>query len=331
MSSFFHEVKRRKVYRVAVAYTVGGGIIQLASAAFPAWELPDWALRLVIVLLLIGFPIALILACAFDVTPKLCSRNTVRKLSVAILAFWCSAAAQAEWRVFSSEKIATAPAGVVHVETRAEDDQNDGRATLHLAIFSMKTATLRVIDDPAERHASLAETMQREHCIAGVNGGYFDPDYAPVGLLISDARVVAPLRKARLLSGVLTVVNGRVQIQRPTEFSAKTKPVAARQSGPFLVNAGKPIAGLNDTRPARRTFVATGDADRVAIGYCSYVTLAQLGTLLATSGVAPEFKIQRALNLDGGSSSGFWFMGENGPFSISEQKGVRDYLAIVPK
>jgi TolB-like protein/Tfp pilus assembly protein PilF len=71
MSGFFEEVKRRKVYRVAVAYVVvAGGIIQLASAAFPAWELPNWALRLVIVLLLIGFPIALILAWAFDVTPQ---------------------------------------------------------------------------------------------------------------------------------------------------------------------------------------------------------------------------------------------------------------------
>src|SRR6184192_3948691 len=71
MSGFFEEVKRRKVYRVAVAYVIAaGGIIQLASAAFPAWELPSWSLRLVIVLLLIGFPISLILAWAFDVTPQ---------------------------------------------------------------------------------------------------------------------------------------------------------------------------------------------------------------------------------------------------------------------
>jgi TolB-like protein/Flp pilus assembly protein TadD len=71
MSGFFEEVKRRKVYRVAAAYIIAaGGIIQLASAAFPAWELPNWTLRLVIVLLLIGFPIALILAWAFDVTPQ---------------------------------------------------------------------------------------------------------------------------------------------------------------------------------------------------------------------------------------------------------------------
>src|SRR4051795_5994218 len=71
MSGFFEEVKRRKVYRVAVAYAVAaGGIIQLASATFPAWDLPNWALRLVITLLLIGFPIALILAWAFDVTAE---------------------------------------------------------------------------------------------------------------------------------------------------------------------------------------------------------------------------------------------------------------------
>jgi TolB-like protein/Flp pilus assembly protein TadD len=71
MTGFFEEVKRRKVYRVAAAYIIAaGGIIQLASATFPAWELPNWALRLVILLLLVGFPIALMLAWAFDITPQ---------------------------------------------------------------------------------------------------------------------------------------------------------------------------------------------------------------------------------------------------------------------
>src|SRR5262245_58031075 len=68
---FFEEVKRRKVYRVAAAYIIAaGGVIQLASAAFPAWELPNWALRLVIALLLLGFPFALLLAWAYDITPQ---------------------------------------------------------------------------------------------------------------------------------------------------------------------------------------------------------------------------------------------------------------------
>ena len=70
MAGFFQEIKRRKVYRVAAAYAVvAAGAIQLASAVFPAWDLPPWALRLVIILLLIGFPISLILAWALEVTP----------------------------------------------------------------------------------------------------------------------------------------------------------------------------------------------------------------------------------------------------------------------
>ena len=69
MSGFFEELQRRKVYRVAAAYVIAAGfIIQIGSAVFPAWELPNWTLRLVVVLLLIGFPIALILAWAYDIT-----------------------------------------------------------------------------------------------------------------------------------------------------------------------------------------------------------------------------------------------------------------------
>ena len=71
MSGFFKELQRRKVYRVAVAYIIAAGfIIQIGSAVFPAWELPNWTLRFVVVFLLVGFPIALILAWAYDVTPQ---------------------------------------------------------------------------------------------------------------------------------------------------------------------------------------------------------------------------------------------------------------------
>jgi len=71
MSGFFEELKRRKVYRVAAAYIIAGGfIIQIASAVFPAWELPNWSQRLLIVLILAGFPIALIFAWIFDITPS---------------------------------------------------------------------------------------------------------------------------------------------------------------------------------------------------------------------------------------------------------------------
>src|SRR5438105_10480923 len=68
---FFEVLQRRRVYRVAAAYVIAAGfIIQIGSAVLPAWELPNWTFRLVVVLLLIGFPIALILAWSFDVTSE---------------------------------------------------------------------------------------------------------------------------------------------------------------------------------------------------------------------------------------------------------------------
>lgn len=251
-------------------------------------------------------------------------------LQIALFVLTLILPVRAEWTVTSSETERSAGGIAEHRRVLLGESTTGAEVRLELAIFSNKSANLRLIDNP-NRGGNLATAMQREQCLAGVNGGYFDPEYAPVGLLISDGQLIAPLRKARLLSGVVSTSNGRIQIQRPTEFSMKTKPTAARQCGPFLVDRGKAIAGLNDTRAARRTFVATGGGDQALLGYATQVTLAQLGALLATPTLAPDVKIQRALNLDGGSSSAFWFAGEKGAFSIREQKTVRDYLGIVAK
>jgi exopolysaccharide biosynthesis protein len=252
-----------------------------------------------------------------------------RTFNATLLALATSVAvAHADWTVASTNSDFSAGRVAEHRHVVVRSSAGD-EATLEFGLFSPRTATLRVIDRPGAND-ELASVMERENCIAGVNGGYFDPEYAPVGLLISDGRVVAPQQKARLLSGVVSVVNGRVLLQRAAEFSARSKPIAARQCGPFLVDDGKPVPNLNDVRAARRTFVLIA-GERAAIGFCSQVTLAQLGSILATPGVVGSGKVQRALNLDGGSSSGFWFAAEEGPFSISEQKTVRDYLAVVAK
>ena len=69
--SFFSELKRRNVYKVAVAYAVVGWVIaQIATQIFPFLEIPNWIVRLVIVLIAIGFPIALVIAWAFEATPQ---------------------------------------------------------------------------------------------------------------------------------------------------------------------------------------------------------------------------------------------------------------------
>jgi TolB-like protein/Flp pilus assembly protein TadD len=69
--SFFAELKRRNVYKVAVAYAIVGWlIVQIATQVFPFLEIPNWIVRLIIVFVAIGFPIALIIAWAFELTPE---------------------------------------------------------------------------------------------------------------------------------------------------------------------------------------------------------------------------------------------------------------------
>jgi TolB-like protein/Tfp pilus assembly protein PilF len=71
LPGFFAELKRRNIYKVAVTYAVVGWLlIQIATQVFPFLQIPNWAIRLVIMLLALGFPIALILAWAFELTPQ---------------------------------------------------------------------------------------------------------------------------------------------------------------------------------------------------------------------------------------------------------------------
>src|SRR5438552_11404810 len=69
--NFFAELKRRNVYKVAVGYAVIGWLlIQVATQVFPFFEIPNWAVRLVVLLIVVGFPIALVIAWAFELTPE---------------------------------------------------------------------------------------------------------------------------------------------------------------------------------------------------------------------------------------------------------------------
>ena len=251
------------------------------------------------------------------------------RLRTLVLYFAVASAAHADWKVLSV-KSEPGRAGIEHRHIVVEDTAADQRADLDLAVFSAKSCTLRVIDNPDGQ--ALAATMKHEKCACGVNGGYFDEEFAPIGLRIVNEQTIAPLRRAGLLTGVLLASPRGVQIVRAREFSRSQKITAAIQCGPFLVDVSQRVRGLNDSQRARRTFAATATHDRALLGVSSEVSLADLAMILATTPIAGELKIDRGLNLDGGSSSAFWFARENGSaFSIPGQKPVRDFVAVVPK
>jgi hypothetical protein len=71
IDDFFSELKRRNVYKVAITYAVVAWLlIQIATQVFPFFEIPNWTVRLVVLLVAIGFPISLIIAWAFELTPE---------------------------------------------------------------------------------------------------------------------------------------------------------------------------------------------------------------------------------------------------------------------
>jgi exopolysaccharide biosynthesis protein len=248
-------------------------------------------------------------------------------LAIALCLF--AASARGEWTVVSTETEKGSAASVEHRRVTLSESGTGESATLEIAWFASKSATVRVIDNPGGDE--LSSVARRSRALAGVNGGYFDPQNAPVGLVISDGKTIAPFRKAKLLSGVLVVTKGRVELVRSTEYSPRKNATAALQCGPFLVDGGAAVPGLNDTRSARRTFTLTSGSDRAGIGFCSSVTMAELGDIVSTPRVAGDLNVQRALNFDGGSSSAFWFSGKDGPFSIGEYKTVRNFVIVAPK
>jgi len=95
-ATFLTELKRRKVYRVAVAYAIVAWLlIQAASILFPTFEAPPWVMKVFVTAIILGFPVALILAWAFELTPEGIRRaeevepreSKTQKLAAALLAF----------------------------------------------------------------------------------------------------------------------------------------------------------------------------------------------------------------------------------------------------
>jgi uncharacterized protein YigE (DUF2233 family) len=251
--------------------------------------------------------------------------------ALALFLVFAGSSAPAAWQIEDSQRESSPDELVEHRTTTVANPETDTRATLHFAIFESRTVGLRVIDQRERPWRDLSAVMAQTNAIAGVNGGYFDPHDAPVGLLVSDGQVRSRLSKARLLSGVLFASGREVNIVRARSFTMTDKIQSAVQCGPVLVERGAPVAGLDDARRARRTFAAVNGKGRAALGVCSAVSLAQLGRILCLTNAAGKLEIGRALNLDGGSSSAFWFAGRDGVVSMPEQKTVRDFVTLVPQ
>lgn len=216
------------------------------------------------------------------------------------------------------------PAGVEFFEREVTAGEKTGRVTG--VIFRAANVRMGVVDNPNEQ--SLGAAMRAAGAIAGVNGGYFHPDRTPLGLVIADGNKLHAFERAKLLSGIFVVTKGRPRIVRAAQFTPSAADSDALQAGPFLVEKGLPVPGLNAARPARRTVVATDGKGRWALLMVLSATLAETAALLSAPGEWPDFPIAQALNLDGGSSTGLWVNTAPKAFYSREFGTVRNFLAV---
>lgn len=215
-----------------------------------------------------------------------------------------------------------------------EYDTTVGDRAVHVAgvSFSAASAIFRVIDNPPANRKGLAEALAANGALAGANGNYFHPDFTPLGLVVSAGKVLHPKEKAKLLSGLLVVRGGKIQLVRAEAFKPGSDIQEALQAGPWLVENGIPVAGLNAERAARRTLISSNGKGGWALITISPITLADASGLLLRQEFLEHWTTVNALNLDGGSSTCLFAGSPTATLvAIPAFGSVANYLAIVPR
>jgi hypothetical protein len=157
---------------------------------------------------------------------------------------------------------------------------------IHLVIFSSSQFSLRVIDNgtrassPAYR--DLPTAMRRYRCLAGINGGFFDPtNFTPAGLMVSDGRIISSFDAKGWQEGVLAVRNEAIELTDREAFALQPTILQGLQSSPWLIRSGRiEPAHKSDSRRASRAFVAAGEHDLWAIGTSTPATFQEVGQIL---------------------------------------------------
>lgn len=210
-----------------------------------------------------------------------------------------------------------------------------GEEKLEVYRFRAGETELVVMDEgnlAKPRYGSLAAALAANGCRTGSNGGYFAAGEAgvPLGLVRHEGKTVSRLAtKGFSVAGVLYDDGKTLRLERSNRLSIPAGSMReAIQGGPFLVEAGRPIAGLNAQKSACRTFIATDGRGNWCLGISTPMTLRALAEHLARPGALRGFRVQTALNLDGGSSTALQCEGHR---VQSNLKPVRNYIGLRPR
>ncbi len=211
--------------------------------------------------------------------------------------------------------------------------QHNGQSVdLQLILFDDRSYDLRIIDQPEDWSGGgqITDSMRGVNAVAGVNGGFFTPDFKPMGLMIANGHPTGTWQSNKLLTGTILVENEPRLLWNSEVRTRKARELL--QAGPRLVDSGHPVASLERSKHVVRTFIATDGGHRWVFGLARNTSLGELAKILSTREIVPDFRIQRALNLDGGRSSALYYRTADGrEHAAPGWSTVRNYLAITPR
>src|SRR6516162_4432861 len=245
------------------------------------------------------------------------------------LSFLACASVQAQWQTTERRDFRDSSGKVNATELLLTDGSTSTK--VQIVFFSPHDVGFQVIPNLEGNIEGVRSAVDEATGIAGINGGFFEADLSPLGLLISNGRLIHPIQKANLLSGILLVKEGRPRIVRSRELSSIKGIEQAIQCGPFLVEGGRVVPGLNTERVAPRTFVFSCGSSCWGFGICRSVTLAAMSEMLAKAKWIRDNRIIQAVNLDGGSSTALYARLEKNEIFSEGKSIVSNYLIINPR
>ena len=155
----------------------------------------------------------------------------------------------ADWKVVDRSDWPVSDGKFAASELRVTN--GDGEAEVNLVYFTVADVRFEVIANTDGQIRGLKELIETRGGFAGINGGYFESNLAPVGLLISNGRVVHGLQKAKLLSGIFYVRNGRPSLARIPEFPRNKRDSTSHPMRSFF--SGRRPGGERIGQSARRS------------------------------------------------------------------------------
>ena len=211
------------------------------------------------------------------------------------------------------------------------------KVEMQLVFFDEQHCALRVgVNAERTMAKPLNELGNLAMALAVCNGGYFHAggSFGPFGLEIAAGKRTDKFIKDNGWVGALTVRQDKASLILENEFQDAPDITEFVQSSPWLIDQDRiaPVLLQGQNLRNQRTFIITDGAGRWAIGICRGAGLLELAQILITPGIITEMKVKRALNLDGGPSTGLWCRSADGRERF-EKPGwaVRNAFMVVPR